>query len=529
MLQVRRVLCATRAERLMTNKLSMKASLPARGARPRCDTKTLLPGRNLLPLFWKAAVFVSLLLSVQLFRAAETKSPGQLLPQKPALIFVEAAVVSRSAPPLGLLQRFPEGSRLVRLSPAPRAPNSSQAENLTTDFFAVSDPQVSYDAAKVLFAGKKDRASSWQIWEMEASSLEKHQVTNCPSDCVRPVYLPRNDIAYTMVTSRDSEVYVSKTDGTIARAITFGPGNFVVETALADGRILLTAAAPLSPDSTAQATRELYTVRSDGTGLSSFRCDHRPGVVRTDAIELSDGTVVFVKTDAQSLAGGALAAIPRGALHNSAISSPVGPASAVYVSPQPWDSGQFIVSKLVAGTNHFDLYAYDAAKGQGQRVFGDPSLSSLNATTVESRTPPRWYWSTIKPDLGIGYFVCLNSRVTSDAPGGVFSQAAKVRVLTLDTSSGHESTLGDARVESDGSFYLAVPPNQPVRFELLDGAGKTVHAQRSWIWARPGEDRGCVGCHEDKAQTPENLWPQALRSFDTPTRLGLPTPAAAQQ
>jgi hypothetical protein len=84
-----------------------------------------------------------------------------------------------------------------------------------------------------------------------------------------------------------------------------------------------------------------------------------------------------------------------------------------------------------------------------------------------------------------------------------------------------ERPLGEASVEADGSFYIAVPPDQPVRFELLDAAGTVIRAQRSWIWSRPGEERGCVGCHEDKSVAPENRWPLALRSFDTPTRLGV--------
>jgi hypothetical protein len=94
-----------------------------------------------------------------------------------------------------------------------------------------------------------------------------------------------------------------------------------------------------------------------------------------------------------------------------------------------------------------------------------------------------------------------------------------VRVLALDEGTQHETSLGEATVEPDGSFYIAVPPDQPVRFELLDGMGRVVRAQRSWIWSRSGEERGCVGCHEDRALAPENRWPLALRRFDTPTRL----------
>jgi hypothetical protein len=47
-----------------------------------------------------------------------------------------------------------------------------------------------------------------------------------------------------------------------------------------------------------------------------------------------------------------------------------------------------------------------------------------------------------------------------------------------------------------------------------------IRAQRSWIWARPGEDMGCAGCHDDKAQAPANHWPMALNRFDTPIVLG---------
>ena len=67
---------------------------------------------------------------------------------------------------------------------------------------------------------------------------------------------------------------------------------------------------------------------------------------------------------------------------------------------------------------------------------------------------------------------------------------------------------------------MEVPANQPVRFELLDANGQTIGAERSWIWTRPGEQRGCTGCHGDKAMAPDNRWPLTLKRFDTPTRSG---------
>jgi len=246
--------------------------------------------------------------------------------------------------------------------------------------------------------------------------------------------------------------------------------------------------------------------------------------------------VVFVKTRAERQAGGELAVFRQGSPHNS----PLGSASEVYGSPRRWNGDALIVAKQQPsstghgtdhGTDHgtghgggrFDLYSFDVAHGRtGEALFADPAFSSLDAVPVASHTPPRWYWSILNPQLKTGYFVCLDSRLSLNAAGGRFSSnIVKVRVLTLDASSGSERLLGEAPVESDGSFYIAVPPDQPVRFETIDAGGKLVYAQKSWIWSRSGEERGCVGCHDDKAVAAENTWPLALKRLDTPIRIGL--------
>ena len=79
--------------------------------------------------------------------------------------------------------------------------------------------------------------------------------------------------------------------------------------------------------------------------------------------------------------------------------------------------------------------------------------------------------------------------------------------------------LGEAPVEADGSFYVQIPANRAVRFVMLDERGRVVREEQSWIWTRPGEQRGCTGCHGDKALAPENRWPMVLRKQDPPTRL----------
>jgi len=438
---------------------------------------------------------------------------------------VQAPVVAAGE----LATRFPQGSRLVRLASGAKP---ASLVNLTPEFFAAADPQVSFDGARVLFAGQKEPGARWQIWEMNADGSQERQVSSGPDDCLRPAYLPREEVVFTVTRGSGrqttSQLVVSTRDGSEARPITFGPGNFQVETVLQNGLILASAVSPLLPGSEADGSRELYTLRPDGSGLASFRCDHQQRVVRAEAEELGDGSVVYVKNArADHEVGGELAQIRRGALHNSIIS----PLQVVSWSPRRLEGEKLIVARKALASRpakgKFDLYAFDSASGKfGEPFYQDPELSSVQAVPLAAHPVPRWYWSTLNPDLKVGYFICLDSYQALDAPKGrITKPIAKVRVLALDPASHQESALGEAPVEKDGSFYIAVPPDRPVRFELLDSNNSLIQAQRSWIWARSGEERGCAGCHEDKTLAPENRWPETLRRFDTPTCLGVP-PAA---
>jgi hypothetical protein len=297
-----------------------------------------------------------------------------------------------------------------------------------------------------------------------------------------------------------------------------------VETVLKNGMILATARSPLLPSNGVPADRELYTLRPDGSGLATLRCDHQHPAIRSQAQELDDGAVVFVKASLTSnRLGGDLAWIRRGAMHNAPLTAPPILAS----SPQPIAAGELLVAREIPSSRptgkKLMLEAFDAASGKfAAPIYEDPKLSAVEAVPVAAHEPPRWYWSTLNPELQKGYFVCLDSYLAEGVPQGrIASKLTRVRVLTLDADTQRESPLGEAPVEEDGSFYIAVPPDKPVRFEVLDGAGRVVRAQRSWIWSRSGEERGCVGCHEDRALAPENRWPQALHRFDTPTRLGV--------
>jgi len=454
---------------------------------------------------------------------APSSSPGNT--DHPQIIFVQAKSVRSGK----LSERLPSGSKIVRLEEATR-----RLANLTPNFFCAADPRISFDGSKVLFAAKKDAASAWQIWEMNTDGTDQRQVTHCSGDCLSPAYLPREAIAFSGEVqdgrgARAYQLFSAKLDGSDVQQITFGPGDYELETVLQNGMILASSRSPLELQGKPENSRNLYTLRPDGTGLAAFRSDREDPAIRSQAEELDDGSVVFVKNTAlNSEVGGNLATIQRGATHNSII----GPGSALIWSPRQLEASRLIVARRVtapAAAAKFDLYSFDFIRGKFQApIYHDSELSSIEAAPIAAHPAPRWYWSTLRPEIKMGYFICLDSSLANEGPKGRLAESpSKVRVLSLDPATEKGSSLGEAPVERDGSFYIAVPPDRPVRFELLSSEGKVVREQKSWIWARAGEEHGCVGCHEDRAVAPENRWPLALRRFDAPFCLGVQAPLEA--
>ena len=72
------------------------------------------------------------------------------------------------------------------------------------------------------------------------------------------------------------------------------------------------------------------------------------------------------------------------------------------------------------------------------------------------------------------------------------------------------SLLGEADVQPDGSYKALVPPNVPVRQQIIDkygmalgtsGKGGDTASEPLWMQGRPGEARTCGGCHEDRTKS----------------------------
>jgi len=420
------------------------------------------------------------------------RQPGPTQQERTAIVFVQTPKISNETG----VDRFAEGSQIVvaasdRTGKAPAV--------LTQRFFAAGDPQIDFTGKRVLFAGQRGRGEHWQIWEMNLDGSGEHRITNCEGNCIRPAYLPADEIVFTSLKSGHvgSSLMVSRIDGANPRPITFGPGDWWVETVLRDGRIVASANSPLKERAGRSTNRLLYTLRPDGTGLESLRCEHTGNAHRSEASELENGSIVFVKD-------GDLAIVKRGAANEQRIPG----RERIYRFPSELNDSSIVVARR-ASTGRYQIAVLPMnGSGSPNVIFADAKIDALQPVAVKTRPIPKRFWSNLILSSKTGYFVSLDSTNSTDKPIGA-GAVKSVRVVAQRPEG--EVVLGEAPVEADGSFYLRVPANSAVRFVLLDAGGNVVREEQSWVWTRPGEERGCTGCHGDKALAPENRWPMALK------------------
>jgi hypothetical protein len=389
-----------------------------------------------------------------------------------AFIFTDAPRYEVSA-----AERFPAGAALQFVT-------GGQKKTLVPGFASSADANVSFDGQRVLFSGKLRAGSPWQIWEVPVGGGAARQVAATKEDAVTPFYLPGDRIVYAKRTPSGFQIVRASLDGGEPLQLTYAPGNHLVCDVLRDGRILF------------EAGGDLYTVYSDGSGVESYRCDHKPG--RHGGRELSSGDILFAS-------GGRLARFTSSRAVQVDVPMPEGEFAGGVSEAAP---GEWLLSYRPNAAAAFGLYLW-------KTLLHKVMPAGVQPVVVTPRPVPKAHPSSLGDRDGAN-LLCLNVYTSKlkIAPGSV----ASVRVRALD-DRGTPVVMGVAPVERDGSFYVNLPGERPVQFELLDRAGKTAAAEKGWFWARRGEQRVCVGCHAGPERAPENAVPEVLLRTTDPAKL----------
>jgi hypothetical protein len=166
----------------------------------------------------------------------------------------------------------------------------------------------------------------------------------------------------------------------------------------------------------------------------------------------------------------------------------------------------------------------------GAPLFDDPQWNSIEATLVAAREEPAGHTTAVMPQAKHGTVLCLNVNDSSvPTADGNPAPAVELRVFAL-AGSGEQRALGKVPVASDGSVLVHLPVNVPLGFDTLDAQGHILRHQPAFLWLQPGENRGCVGCHEPRNHSPRNIRPLAAQlepaSLDFPDQRAAPRAAA---
>lgn len=369
-------------------------------------------------------------------------------------------------------------------------------------FAASADPAVSFDAKRVLFAGKRTASDPWQIWEVSVRGGNPKQITNCPADCVRPLYLPEERIVYAeKMNGRFVVQTAALADGHTLR-LTYGTDSAFPTDVLADGRVLFESTTRVE----GRPIPEIYTVYSDGSGVETYRCDH--GHARYSGKQVRSGDIIFAEERG-------LARFTSSRAKEMPVSAPDGEyAGGIAESP----AGEWFLPWRSNAKGFFQLMKWKPGHGALLPITQERGAHIIEPVLVSSRLVPKRHPSALH-DWSVGNLLCLNAYTSKyDFPA---ASIRSVKVYTRD-SSGAVQLLGVAPVEADGSFYVQIPGDQPLQIELLDAAGKTLKRETGFFWMRRGEQRVCVGCHAGPETAPENAVPLILLKSTTPADMTHP-------
>jgi hypothetical protein len=235
--------------------------------------------------------------------------------------------------------------------------------------------------------------------------------------------------------------------------------------------------------------------------VESYRCDH--GVNRHAARQLASRDILFTTGKGLARFTSALATqVEMYPVRGGEFAGPV-----AEVTPDEW-----LVSVRPNARAPYAIYRLNPASGALGKI---PDAPGVQPMVLAPREVPLRLPSGLHDWAGAN-LLCLNAytsktHITEGAIGSVRIYSQSV--------AGQPALLGETPVESDGSFFLHVPSEQPLRMELRDRSGQVIEAERGWFWMRRGEQRVCVGCHAGPERAPENAVPKVLLRTDVPVAM----------
>ena len=440
-------------------------------------------------------------------------------------------------------------------------------------------PDLGFDARKVVFCHKPYDQKSFHLYEMNFDGTGLRQLTASEYDDIDPIYLPDGHILFT-TTRGNSYVrcgpfiysYIlarCDADGGNVYLVSYNGEPDFVPALLNDGRVIYSRWE--YSDKPLWRLQKLWTTNQDGTGTAHFWGnqsvwpDHLseprpiPGSHRVmfSGVGHHDwwsGSIGIIDPDKGRDYPHGLTKVTADLRWPEVSLPPEDPKESAdyhssgrftgYKTAYPLSEEDFLVSARGAG-GKFRLYLMDV---QGDRELIYEGVHNVwHAIPVRPRAlppsqPDRVAWPGVGKDRKpVEPGVFLSADVCQGVPDLPRGAVKYLRVFQLDYKTystwnktyrhsgppvsivqeeGVKRILSEVPVEADGSVHFQAPAGCALYFQLLDADRRCLQTMRSFTGLMPGEQRGCVGCHEAHSVTPPRQGGLALRR--PPTGLSPP-------
>ena len=433
------------------------------------------------------------------------------------------------------------GRKLMALRPA--RPGVEPQVLLDAEAGALGSPSVSFDGRWIYVSMAPAGGSFFHLYRVAATGGPPQRLTDGPFHDIDPVEMPDGRIAFTSTRIGTFEEYhnppsralfTMAADGGDIRPLT---STFIFDNepeVLADGRLLFIRSDNFFDRGKVETL--LHAVHPDGThGYTEFGLDLGPEYgKRLRAFDcgspapMPDGRVAY-------LTGSSIAVGRPGSpgQHVQHLRLPAGDVAAL-------PDGRLLCT--LAGGGNF-LQQGGAGPGFRRILVADPLqpaappvLLHAGATPLHSpvhlgpRVRPPLVAKSVREDRATGVLYCQDARFTKNTTAG-WPHVRAVRVLAgrgLTLRSSHSyivhagsevEELGTVPLAEDGSFAVEVPADTAIAFQMVDGEGRSELNEMSWIYVRPGEQRGCVGCHAPRQSAPPAAAGALLAMRQAPLKL----------
>jgi hypothetical protein len=429
---------------------------------------------------------------------------------------------------------FGEGGRLCRLNI-----RTGELKVLLDDpQGGVRDPQVHYDAEKILFSYRKGGTKTFHLYEINIDGSGLTQLTDGPDDDIEPTYLPDGGIMFCSSRcrrvvncwlSRVATLYRCDGDGRNVRLVSSNNDHDNTPWVLPDGRVLYMRWEYV--DRSQVHFHHLWTVNPDGTSQMVYYGNEHGGVAMLDAKPIRGSNKVIA-----SFSPGH--GRPEHMGHITVVDPSAGPdvltttkrisdGKEMFRDPYGISEDCFLVASP-AGIHVID------GRGNTEIVYKlGPSESALEChepRPLVARPREPTIPSQIDPARENGIVVLADIYHGRNMAGVRLGEIRKLLVLEqlpkpVNFSGGQDPlsiggtftlarVLGTVPVEPDGSAYIDLPALRSLFFVALDKHDLSVKRMQSFVTLQPGETVSCVGCHEQRSHTPR--YQPGLMALDRP-------------